>query len=92
MCVSTPPPPPPPPTPRPRCPQEKYARTVIARIFYVLDHAGRRLIDLRALRRSNLLAAFHAVDVEEDINAVTEYFRCVRGGWWVGEVGGWVGV
>jgi hypothetical protein len=34
-----------------------------------------RVIDLRSLRKSNLLTAFHAVDVEEDINQVTEYFR-----------------
>jgi hypothetical protein len=36
--------------------------------------AARRVIDARALRRSNLLAAFHTVDVEEDINVVNDYF------------------
>lgn len=52
----------------------RYARTVIARIFFALDCAARREIDLRSLRRSNLVAAFNQVDVEEDINAVNEYF------------------
>jgi hypothetical protein len=54
--------------------QEKYARTVIARIFYVLDPTARRCIDGRQLRRSNLLDAFHTVDIEEDINMVNDYF------------------
>ena len=54
--------------------QEKYARTVIARIFYVLDPMARRKLDTRALRCSNLLSAFHTVDVEEDINIVNDYF------------------
>ena len=54
--------------------QEKYARTVIARIFYVLDPTARRCIDARQLRRSNLLDAFHTVDIEEDINMVNDYF------------------
>jgi len=54
--------------------QEKYARTVIARIFYVLDPTAKRCIDGRQLRRSRLLDAFHTVDVEEDINIVNDYF------------------
>lgn len=54
--------------------QEKYARTVIARIFYSLDFAGRGVIDSRQLRRSNVVQAFHTVDLEDDINAVTAYF------------------
>lgn len=54
--------------------QEKYARTVIARIFYKLDPLNRGCITPRALRRSNLLAAFQHVDMEEDINLVNEYF------------------
>lgn len=43
--------------------QEKYARTVIARIFYMLDHNARQMITCRSLRRSNLLHAFHTVRV-----------------------------
>ena len=54
--------------------QEKYARTVIARIFYVQDPSARRFIDVRQLRRGNLLEAFHRVDLEEDINLVNAYF------------------
>eukprot|EP01138_Halocafeteria_seosinensis_P005731 gb/GECG01005859.1/.p1 GENE.gb/GECG01005859.1/~~gb/GECG01005859.1/.p1 ORF type:complete len:704 (+),score=87.88 gb/GECG01005859.1/:1-2112(+) len=54
--------------------QEKYARTVIARIFYMLDHYARQVINCRSLRRSNLLQAFHTVDMEDDINVVNDYF------------------
>jgi serine/threonine-protein phosphatase 2A regulatory subunit B'' len=50
--------------------QEKYARTVIARIMYMLDPLGRGFIDGRSLRKSNLIQAFHTVDMEEDINLV----------------------
>ena len=54
--------------------QDKYAVTVITRIFYSVNkcHSGR--ITERQIRRSNLLAAFHQVDEEEDINKVTRYF------------------
>jgi serine/threonine-protein phosphatase 2A regulatory subunit B'' len=53
--------------------QEKYAVTVITRIFYSVNkcHSGR--ITSRQLRRSDLLSAFHQVDEEEDINKVTRY-------------------
>lgn len=54
--------------------QEKYAVTVITRIFYVVNkcHSGR--ITSRQVRRSDLLDAFQQVDQEEDINKVTRYF------------------
>lgn len=54
--------------------QEKYAVTVITRIFYSVNkcHSGR--ITSRQVRRSDLLSAFAAVDEEEDINKVTRYF------------------
>jgi serine/threonine-protein phosphatase 2A regulatory subunit B'' len=54
--------------------QEKYAVTVITRIFYVVNkcHSGR--ITSRQVRRSDLVQAFHQVDEEEDINKVTRYF------------------
>jgi serine/threonine-protein phosphatase 2A regulatory subunit B'' len=51
--------------------QEKYARTVIARIMYQLDPLARGFIDGRSLRKSNLIQAFHTVDMEEDINLVS---------------------
>mmetsp|Transcript_3188 Transcript_3188/g.4914 ORF Transcript_3188/g.4914 Transcript_3188/m.4914 type:complete len:452 (+) Transcript_3188:519-1874(+) len=54
--------------------QEKYAVTVITRIFYSVNrcHSGR--ITSRQLRRSDLLDSFKQVDEEEDINKVTRYF------------------
>jgi serine/threonine-protein phosphatase 2A regulatory subunit B'' len=54
--------------------QEKYAVTVITRIFYAVNkcHSGR--ITSRQIRRSDLLEAFQQVDEEEDINKVTRYF------------------
>lgn len=54
--------------------QEKYAVTVITRIFYSVNkcHSGR--ITSRQIRRSDLLDAFCQVDDEEDINKVTRYF------------------
>lgn len=54
--------------------QEKYAVTVITRIFYCVNkcHSGR--ITSRQVRRSDLLEAFSLVDEEEDINKVTRYF------------------
>ena len=58
--------------------QEKYARTVIARIFYVMDLTCKKAIDARQLRKGNLIEAFHAADVEEDINQVRDYFRYVH--------------
>jgi len=54
--------------------QEKYAVTVITRIFYSVNkcHSGR--ITSRQVRRSDLLESFLLVDEEEDINRVTRYF------------------
>jgi serine/threonine-protein phosphatase 2A regulatory subunit B'' len=54
--------------------QEKYAVTVITRIFYSVNtcHTGR--ITSRQIRHSDLYEAFLQVDQEEDINKVTRYF------------------
>jgi len=54
--------------------QDKYAITVITRIFYSVNrcHSGR--ITARQIRRSDLVFAFEQVDEEEDINRVTRYF------------------
>jgi len=54
--------------------QDKYAITVVTRIFFTVNrcHSGR--ITARQIRRSDLLSAFHQVDEEEDINKVTRYF------------------
>ena len=54
--------------------QEKYATTVITRIFYVVNTGHDGKITTRQVRRSNLQAAFLLVDDEEDINKVTQYF------------------
>jgi len=54
--------------------QEKYARTVIARVFFACDPTAKQVVDLRALRNSNVVAAFALVDIEEDINQVHNYF------------------
>jgi len=54
--------------------QEKYARTVIARILYEVNTALDGKITRRELRRSDLLAVCHQVDEEDDINAVLRYF------------------
>jgi len=54
--------------------QDKYAVTVITRIFYSVNlcHSGR--ITVRQVRKSDLLSVFQQVDEEEDINKVTKYF------------------
>ncbi|KAG3196201.1 Serine/threonine protein phosphatase 2A regulatory subunit [Phytophthora cactorum] len=54
--------------------QEKYALTVVVRIFYSVDRDSSGRITLRKLRRSNLISAFNTVDEEEDINKVNSYF------------------
>lgn len=55
--------------------QEKYARTVTCRIFFEADLSGKRQLDLRALKQCpKLLEAFQFVDIQEDINAVNEFF------------------
>ena len=36
----------------------------------VLDPLNRGFVDQRSLRRSNVIQAFHTVDMEEDINLV----------------------
>lgn len=54
--------------------QEKYAITVVTRIFYSVNKCHSGKITLRQIRRSDLLDAFAQVDDEEDINKVTRYF------------------
>ncbi|KAL1559473.1 serine/threonine protein phosphatase 2A regulatory subunit B''beta-like isoform X1 [Salvia divinorum] len=54
--------------------QERYAETVIYRIFYYVNRAGNSRLTLRELRRSNLIAAMQHADEEEDINKVLRYF------------------
>ncbi|XP_075502719.1 putative serine/threonine protein phosphatase 2A regulatory subunit B''delta [Primulina tabacum] len=54
--------------------QERYAETVIYRIFYYVNRSGNGHLTLRELRRSNLVAAMQHADEEEDINKVLRYF------------------
>ncbi|BBN11704.1 serine/threonine-protein phosphatase 2A regulatory subunit B'' [Marchantia polymorpha subsp. ruderalis] len=54
--------------------QERYAETVIYRIFYHINRSGNGRLQLRELKRSNLVTALQQVDEEEDINKVLKYF------------------
>ncbi|KAI3748449.1 hypothetical protein L6452_11519 [Arctium lappa] len=54
--------------------QERYAETVIYRIFYYVNRAGNGRLTLRELKRGNLIAAMLHADEEEDINKVLRYF------------------
>eukprot|EP00252_Welwitschia_mirabilis_P020133 TRINITY_DN4864_c0_g1_i2.p1 TRINITY_DN4864_c0_g1~~TRINITY_DN4864_c0_g1_i2.p1 ORF type:complete len:548 (+),score=109.41 TRINITY_DN4864_c0_g1_i2:336-1979(+) len=54
--------------------QERYAETVIYRIFYYINRSGNGHITLRELKRGNLISAMQHVDDEEDINKVLKYF------------------
>ncbi|OIV89788.1 hypothetical protein TanjilG_32142 [Lupinus angustifolius] len=54
--------------------QERYAETVVHRIFYYMNRAGNGRLTLRELKRGNLIDAMLHVDEEEDINKVLRYF------------------
>ncbi|KAJ9696970.1 hypothetical protein PVL29_008951 [Vitis rotundifolia] len=54
--------------------QERYAETVIYRIFYYINRSGNGRLTLRELKRGNLIAAMQHADEEEDINKVLRYF------------------
>eukprot|EP00897_Mesotaenium_endlicherianum_P010275 jgi/Mesen1/9276/ME000060S08713 len=54
--------------------QERYAETVIYRIFYHVNRSGNGRMLLRELKRSNLMAALQQVEEEEDINKILRYF------------------
>ncbi|EOY06069.1 Calcium-binding EF-hand family protein isoform 4 [Theobroma cacao] len=54
--------------------QERYAETVVYRIFYYINRSGTGRLTLRELKRGNLIAALQHVDDEEDINKVLRYF------------------
>ncbi|KAK6278827.1 hypothetical protein POUND7_019094 [Theobroma cacao] len=54
--------------------QERYAETVVYRIFYYINRSGTGRLTLRELKRGNLIAAMQHVDDEEDINKVLRYF------------------
>ncbi|XP_038889903.1 serine/threonine protein phosphatase 2A regulatory subunit B''beta-like [Benincasa hispida] len=54
--------------------QERYAETVIYRIYYYINRAGNGQLSLRELKRGNLIDAMQHADEEEDINKVLRYF------------------
>ncbi|GAA0152013.1 protein phosphatase [Lithospermum erythrorhizon] len=54
--------------------QERYAETVIYRIFYYVNRLGNGYLTLRELKRSDLISAMQHADEEEDINKVLRYF------------------
>ncbi|KAF3452358.1 hypothetical protein FNV43_RR02791 [Rhamnella rubrinervis] len=54
--------------------QERYAETVIYRIYYYVNRAGNGHLTLRELKRGNLIDAMQHADEEEDINKVLRYF------------------
>ncbi|XP_019233827.1 PREDICTED: serine/threonine protein phosphatase 2A regulatory subunit B''beta-like isoform X2 [Nicotiana attenuata] len=54
--------------------QERYAETVIYRIFFYVNRLGNGQLTLRELKRSDLIAAMQHADEEEDINKVLRYF------------------
>lgn len=54
--------------------QERYAETVIHRIFYYMNRSGNGRLTLRELKRGNLIDAMQHLDEEEDINKVLRYF------------------
>ncbi|XP_076955327.1 serine/threonine protein phosphatase 2A regulatory subunit B''beta-like [Bidens hawaiensis] len=54
--------------------QERYAETVIYRIFYYVNRTGNGRLTLRELKRGNLIAAMLHADEEEDINKVLRFF------------------
>ncbi|KAL3573727.1 hypothetical protein D5086_024340 [Populus alba] len=54
--------------------QERYAETVIYRIFYYINRSRNGHLTLRELKRGNLIDAMQHADEEEDINKVLRYF------------------
>ncbi|XP_039122387.1 serine/threonine protein phosphatase 2A regulatory subunit B''beta-like [Dioscorea cayenensis subsp. rotundata] len=54
--------------------QERYAETVIYRIFYYVNRSANGRLTLRELKRGNLISAMLHADEEEDINKVLRYF------------------
>ncbi|CAL9207741.1 unnamed protein product [Musa hybrid cultivar] len=54
--------------------QERYAETVIYRIFYYMNRSGNGQLTLRELKHGDLIAAMQHAEEEEDINKVLRYF------------------
>ena len=54
--------------------QDKYAITVIARIFYQVNISGSERLTLSELKNSNFLITLYTLSIEDDINRVYDYF------------------
>lgn len=54
--------------------QDRYAETVIHRIFYSLNSTGSKRLSLRDIKRGSLLEALLEVEAEEDVNLCTKFF------------------
>lgn len=54
--------------------QERYADTVIMRIYFEIDTNDDDKISYRDFRKSNLIATLKVVDEEDDINKIRDYF------------------
>ncbi|XP_022743649.1 serine/threonine protein phosphatase 2A regulatory subunit B''beta-like isoform X1 [Durio zibethinus] len=54
--------------------QERYAETVIYRIYYYINRSANGHLTLRELKRGNLIDAMLHADEEDDINKVLRYF------------------
>ncbi|TYG62805.1 hypothetical protein ES288_D07G261600v1 [Gossypium darwinii] len=54
--------------------QDRYAETVIYRIFYHMNRSGNGRLTLRELKRGELISAMQQADEEDDINKVLRYF------------------
>ncbi|XP_046668421.1 uncharacterized protein LOC124359585 isoform X4 [Homalodisca vitripennis] len=52
----------------------RYVHTVISRIYYCVNQSWSGQITLPELRRSDLLRVVDTLEVEDDINQVTQYF------------------
>lgn len=54
--------------------QDRYADTVVMRIFYSIDTNDDGRISYRDFKKSNLLSVLFEVDAEDDINKIRAYF------------------
>lgn len=52
----------------------RYVHTVIARIFYCVNKSWSGKISIPELRKSNFLSVVAALEEEDDINQITDYF------------------
>ncbi|XP_058208096.1 serine/threonine protein phosphatase 2A regulatory subunit B''alpha-like isoform X3 [Rhododendron vialii] len=53
--------------------QERYAETVVCRIFFYVNRSGNGQLTLRELKRGNLIEAMQHADEEKDINKILRY-------------------